>query len=149
MRGGSASGVVVETLGEMLEGRREAAQFVYVQCRQSLQAAVAFGGKADADDSAVGVALVSDDEPGGCCAIDKFDGAVRTKNEVLRDFADRRAPTIGVSFDGEHELVLRGAESDRFRLPLAPTFEAAQVGPKRQQAREVTPAELGHDSLYQ
>jgi hypothetical protein len=83
---------------------------------------------------------VSDDESRRFGAVDKFHRAVRTKQQVFRDFADGRAATVVVPLHRQQQLVLRRTEPRRLRLALAPPLESAQVRAKREQSREIISA---------
>jgi hypothetical protein len=66
---------------------------------------------------------VSSDETCGCGAVGESDSAVVAQDEVIGDLANRRSAWIGMTADGEQELVLSGCEARRSGLCLAPTQE--------------------------
>lgn len=71
-------------------------------------------------------------------AVYQLDRAVVTEHEVVREVTDRRAGGIGVSANGQQQLMLSWRQSRGPCLSLAPTEKAAQPGPELEQMLEVT-----------
>ena len=65
------------------------------------------------------------DEAGFDRAVDEPDRAVVTEQQRFGNVADRRSLGIRMAADGEQELVLRGRDTDSFRLLLAPPEKLA------------------------
>ncbi len=73
------------------------------------------------------------DQAGFCGAIDEADGTVVPEQERGSNVADGRPSPIGRAAHCEQELMLRSGDPKGLSLFLAPTEEAAQLRPERQE----------------
>jgi hypothetical protein len=81
--------------------------------------------------------------------IDQADHAVMAKEEIVRHFADRRTPWVGVPTDSQEKLMLCRRQPGRFGLLLAPPLKMAETGPQRQQpsVHSIRQTQSWHDSI--
>ena len=100
---------------------------------EGLEARRSRAGETHPDDPVIVWVTGSNDESCALGTIDEADDAVVAQEEVVGHFADRRAPLVTVTSDGEKELVLGRGEAGDARLLLAPPLEAPQAGPQCQQ----------------
>jgi hypothetical protein len=78
----------------------------------------------------IGTAL---DQVCGRRSVDESDGAVMSQQQRIGDIADGRAQRAVVAAYGEQQLVLRGCDTERRRLFLAPRQEPTQCRSEREQ----------------
>ncbi len=90
-------------------------------------------GQMQTDDAVVFFVAGPDDETGGVGPIDKADGAVVVKEQVVGHLTDGRAPEIVMSPYSQQELMLGRREAGGPGLTLAPAFEMPKPGPQGQQ----------------
>jgi hypothetical protein len=85
------------------------------------------------DDPVVVPVLTPSDEPGGLGSIDQADCAVVAQQQVFGHVADGRPAPIGMTPNGEQQLVLSRRDAGRLGLLLAPAQEAPEPGAELEQ----------------
>ena len=93
----------------------------------------AAGSEVQPDDPVVVAVLNPADEPGGLRSVDQPDRAVMAQEQVLGHVADRRTAPIGMTSNGEQQLMLGRRDAGRLGLLLAPAQEAAEPGAELEQ----------------
>lgn len=113
----------------------ESLQFLEVLSREAFQPLSSLVGKVQTNHSLIGCVPRSLYEAGLVRPIDQTDHAVMAEEEIVRHFADRRTPGVGVPPDSQEQLMLCGRQPGCFSLLLAPSLKMAKTGPQRQQSR--------------
>ena len=93
----------------------------------------AAGSEVQPHDPVVVAVLTAADEPGGLRPVDQADGSVVAQKEVLGHVADGRSAPVGMTPDGEQQLVLGRRDAGRLGLLLAPAQEATEPGAELEQ----------------
>jgi hypothetical protein len=93
----------------------------------------AAGSELQPNDPVVVAVLKPADEPSALRPVDQADRAVMAQEQVLGHVADRRAAPIGMTSNGEQQLVLGRRDAGRLGLLLAPAQEAAEPGTELEQ----------------
>ena len=140
LRGESPTGFVVQPASQVLQGGRKPLQLIKVQRRERLQPLLSVGRQAYPHEPAIRVQLVSDDEAGRLGAVDEFDRAMRTKQQVFGDLADGRTAAVVVPLHCQEQLVLGRTQACRLCLALAPPLESPQVRAESEQSRKIISA---------
>lgn len=125
-----AVAIGLERLPQRVHRRSEVRELLEVQRAERLEPARALVRESQADGAQVVRVRSARDEPGSLGAIDQPDGAVVAQQEMVGDVADGRAARVGVTADGEQQLVLRGRQPGRMGLPFAPAQKPAQARAK-------------------
>src|SRR5581483_3707222 len=99
-------------------------------------------GQPESNEALIFVVSGPSHEPEFLGPADEADGAVMTNQQVVGNVGDRRAARIAVTSDGDEKLMLRGGQSDRRRLGLAPMAELPQRHPELEELRELLVRQL-------
>ena len=112
----------------------ESLEFLEMLSRKSLEPFSPFIGEMQSDDTVICRIPQPLYQPRLFCPIDQTDDAVMAQEEIVGHFADRRTPWVGVTADGQEQLVLCRREPGGSSLLLAPPLKVAKSRPQGEQS---------------
>jgi len=133
----------LEAVGELADRGREPGQFLQVRGRQPVEDALPARCQPEVDDSLVGAIEASRDESRLLGTVDQLDHAVVSEQKGVGELPDGWRPWLGVTTDGEEQLVLLRGDAGRRRLLFAPLEEPAERHPELEQTTIFLVAERG------
>jgi hypothetical protein len=103
----------------------EPLQLFEVKFRKRFESRLTFGGQSQPNGPQVLFVAGAGHKSRFIGPVDETDHAVMAEQQIVRDFADSRAPRFWVASNGEEQLMLGGREASRPGLLLAPALEPA------------------------